>query len=262
MTGHAVLWAGPLLIAGMLLIPAAQAASFDCARAAQADERAVCADPGLSALDSEMGGLWFAYHELPLLMGASGARQDEAEAFLQERAACGDDRDCLDEAYRTRIATLKDRLRQDIAAVASSQAAPAELPSPVAAIDYAEQCRSLGGRFDPDDRPSVLAGDLDRDGSLDYLLDTAALECAGAATAFCANSGCRIDLALSSAGFRPVTTTGGAPSLAQQADGLEASIWVSDEQCPDLPADRTCWLRYVWADGKLQQSHETRPRSD
>ena len=88
----------------------AGAASFDCKKAAAPDEIAICANPDLSALDSEMGGLWFAYSQIPFLMGMSGNRQDEARAFLQGRAACGADVACLRNAYRQRNATLKQQI--------------------------------------------------------------------------------------------------------------------------------------------------------
>ena len=88
----------------------ASAASFDCNKAAAPDEIAICANPDLSALDSEMGGLWFAYSQIPFLMGMSGARQDEARAFLQSRTACGANVACLRTAYHQRNATLKQQI--------------------------------------------------------------------------------------------------------------------------------------------------------
>ena len=90
-------------------LPAA-AASFDCSKAKAPDEIAVCDNQKLSALDSEMGGLWFAYSQIPFLMGMSGDRQDAARAFLETRAACGANVSCLTSAYDQRIATLKQDL--------------------------------------------------------------------------------------------------------------------------------------------------------
>ena len=95
-----------------LLLPApTRAASFDCSRATKVDEIAVCRNPQLSMLDSEMGGLWFAYSRVPMLMGGNGARMDAAQAFLARRAACGRNTQCLAVAYRARI----DALRREIA---------------------------------------------------------------------------------------------------------------------------------------------------
>jgi uncharacterized protein len=88
----------------------AHAASFDCNKASKPDEIAICANPDLSALDSEMGGLWFAYSQFPFLMGMSGDRQDEARAFLEQRAACGANVACLRSAYHQRNATLKQEI--------------------------------------------------------------------------------------------------------------------------------------------------------
>lgn len=88
----------------------AWAASFDCKAAHAPDEVAICTHPGLSALDSEMGGLWFAYSHVPMLMGANGNRYDEADAFLKHRAACGGNVHCLTALYRARIKTLQDEL--------------------------------------------------------------------------------------------------------------------------------------------------------
>src|ERR1051325_474595 len=99
--------AASLCLASALLIPSrAQAASFDCARARAADEMAICRTPALSALDSEMGGLWYAYVRVPMLMGGNGARRDEAQAFFPRRAACGRNVACLTAAYRARIEEL------------------------------------------------------------------------------------------------------------------------------------------------------------
>lgn len=100
-----------LVAVGLLLAPTpSPAASFDCTKAKAPEEIAVCANPVLSALDSEMGGLWFAYSRFPMLMGGSGNRRDEARAFLAERAGCGDDIGCLGTLYRQRIATLQSQI--------------------------------------------------------------------------------------------------------------------------------------------------------
>jgi uncharacterized protein len=94
-------------IAGSLLAPApAHAAGFDCARATRVDEVTICRTPSLSALDSEMSGLWYAYSRVPMLMGGNGDRGEEARAFLARRAACRANVACLTAAYRARIEVL------------------------------------------------------------------------------------------------------------------------------------------------------------
>ena len=90
----------------------AQAASFDCAKAAKPDDIAICSNADLSALDSEMGGLWFAFRQVPMLMGSNGARMDDAQTFLQQRGNCAGNLTCLRALYHTRISAL----RQDITA--------------------------------------------------------------------------------------------------------------------------------------------------
>lgn len=96
------------LVLFFLILPLkAEAASFDCAKAAKPDEIAICANPDISALDSEMGGLWFAFRKVPMLMGSNGARMDDAQNFLQQRAACGSNLSCLRPLYHARIATLQ-----------------------------------------------------------------------------------------------------------------------------------------------------------
>src|SRR5918995_7005010 len=83
-----------------------QAASFDCAKAQTADEKAVCADRALNDHDVEMSVL---YTQLkPLLgMGARGDLDDEQVAWLKRRAGCGDDRACLSKAYQERVRQLR-----------------------------------------------------------------------------------------------------------------------------------------------------------
>lgn len=100
----------PVLVAGLFWSIAAQAASFDCSAASAADEKAICANADISALDSQMAGLWYGYKAMPLLMGASGNREDEAQAFLKARSTCGSDTGCLTKLYDSRIATLQKNI--------------------------------------------------------------------------------------------------------------------------------------------------------
>jgi uncharacterized protein len=104
--------------AGALASSEASAAGFDCSKATAADERAVCDNPQLSALDSEMTGLWYAYSRVPMLMGSSGNRQDEAVEFLAHRRQCGSDVDCLATAYNDRIAVLQREIASSMTAMA------------------------------------------------------------------------------------------------------------------------------------------------
>lgn len=94
----------------ILAAASAHAASFDCTKAAAPDEKAICADPTLSNLDTQMATLYGVRMEIPMLMGAKGAAQDEQEAFLQTRGQCGADVACLTSAYQTRIQQLNQTI--------------------------------------------------------------------------------------------------------------------------------------------------------
>lgn len=92
----------------------AEAASFNCAKARAADERAICRHRDLSELDTEMAALWFTYRQLPFLMGMSGVRHDEANEFLRKRTACGVRARCLRELYHRRIKALREGITAGI----------------------------------------------------------------------------------------------------------------------------------------------------
>lgn len=100
-----VRWA--LLAIVTLSSASAFAASFDCGRARLPDENAVCASRQLSEMDVEMSVRYQMLTGL-VAMGARGDMQDEQQAWLKSRKACGGNRSCLLDAYRRRIATLKD----------------------------------------------------------------------------------------------------------------------------------------------------------
>lgn len=93
----------------------AMAASFDCGKARTADEITVCQTPALSNRDSEMGGLWYAYARVPMMMGSNGARRDDAQQFLAQRAKCGRNVPCLAAAYDARNAVLRSGIADAMA---------------------------------------------------------------------------------------------------------------------------------------------------
>ena len=85
----------------------AHAASFDCNKARTPDEFAICGNPSLSLLDTEMGALWFSYSRIPMMMGSNGARHDDAQQFLKDRGQCGRNVACLTSLYTRRNADLR-----------------------------------------------------------------------------------------------------------------------------------------------------------
>lgn len=252
-----------LAAAAMLAASTASAASFDCSRARTPDEKAVCANAGLSAQDSEMGGLWYAYRQMPMGMGSSGARDDDAQQFLTDRRACGASTACLGKLYIARNSNLRTYLATAIQQTISEQnnAGSGVVSTPVDALlaGYSKQCGALGGKPVAGSRPDVLTADFDADGRPDYLVDTTRLQCDGAATAYCGNSGCQVDIALSRQDYRtPVSLQGGQPTVTLGADGAMVAVWVDRSQC-ELP-DRlhTCWSTLAWPGGKLVQKQEVR----
>lgn len=84
----------------------AGAASFNCAKSSAPDEYAICSNPSLSNMDVEMATLFRVRMQIPMLMGAKGAAQDEQRAWLQQRTACGASVACLGAAYQRRIDQL------------------------------------------------------------------------------------------------------------------------------------------------------------
>jgi len=91
-----------------LLIAAnsAHAASFDCAKAKAADEKAVCANRTLNDLDVTMGEL-FSLDKRLLPMGGRDALIGEQHDFLKSRKACGAKVGCLTDLYQKRVVALR-----------------------------------------------------------------------------------------------------------------------------------------------------------
>lgn len=95
-----------LAISVLLLTVPAKAASFDCAKARTADERAVCASRTLSELDIEMAVRFETLAGL-VAMGTRGDMGDAQRGFLASRRRCGSDARCLTALYNERIRVLK-----------------------------------------------------------------------------------------------------------------------------------------------------------
>ncbi|WP_158971765.1 lysozyme inhibitor LprI family protein [Chachezhania sediminis] len=99
----------PLILA---LAPASTgfAQSYSCANAGTPTEHAICKNRHLSNLDVEMATLFGVVKQMPMMMGARGAQQDAAQAFLTTRNGCGADTSCLSNAYKARISALKSTI--------------------------------------------------------------------------------------------------------------------------------------------------------
>lgn len=83
---------------------AAEAASFDCNRAATPTEVAICADAGLSQLDEQMAA---AYRTALAAASEADALKESQREWLALTATCGDNRNCLATTYGERLAQLQ-----------------------------------------------------------------------------------------------------------------------------------------------------------
>ncbi len=107
--------AGAVALTG-LLPAAAAAASFDCAKASMADERAICASRLLNDRDVELA-LRFTQMMGLVPLGGQDLLQRDQTAWLAQRRACGDDGDCLLQRYDERILRLRELFDQRVAAM-------------------------------------------------------------------------------------------------------------------------------------------------
>jgi len=101
------------ILALMLSLAAgpACAASFPCAKAETPDERAVCDTRTLNDLDVEMGVRFDILKDL-LPMGNRTKMQEDQEAWLTDRRACGADVACLTATYESRLKIFRSLLSE------------------------------------------------------------------------------------------------------------------------------------------------------
>lgn len=139
------------------------------------------------------------------------------------------------------------------------------LPSNVQTIvdGYAKQCKDLGGTLKANaGQPMIMTADLDDDRVQDFVLNPQDMECTAAATAFCGNGGCQIELALSGDDYRkPVDILGGAPKLAQNEEGTALLVWVDGVNC-DTDNTKACLATYSWDEGELKTTYQSRASED
>ncbi len=99
------------LLASPLLAAPAQAASFACDKAETPDETAICKILPLNDRDVEMATRFEILKEV-LPMGGRTKMQEDQEAWLKERRACGPDTACLRDLYDARLKTLRGLLSE------------------------------------------------------------------------------------------------------------------------------------------------------
>lgn len=89
------------------LVSAANAASFDCAKAATPTEHAICDNPQLSKLDEQTAGLYYTLISSGEPEKKVNAVKRQQEQFLHHRDDCGANYNCLIDAYTDQIMYLK-----------------------------------------------------------------------------------------------------------------------------------------------------------
>lgn len=87
-------------------VPPVLAASFDCKKAKQADEKTICADRLLSELDVQVATTYRLLRGL-FAMGMRGNLGDSQLAWLEQRRACGANKACLKQRYQERLDALQ-----------------------------------------------------------------------------------------------------------------------------------------------------------
>ena len=97
---------GLIAFFAMGVATSASAASFNCAKARTADEKAICAERALNDKDVRMNEL-YGIGKRTLAMGGRGALMDSQQAWLRDRRTCGANKACLNRAYDRRLADLE-----------------------------------------------------------------------------------------------------------------------------------------------------------
>ncbi|CAO4163165.1 lysozyme inhibitor LprI family protein [Methylorubrum populi] len=100
-----------ILALGFLAASPATAASFSCAKAETPDEKTICDTRALNDLDVEMAVRFDILKDL-LPMGNRTKMQEDQEAWLKDRRACGTDVACLTAAYEGRLKILRGVLSE------------------------------------------------------------------------------------------------------------------------------------------------------
>jgi uncharacterized protein YecT (DUF1311 family) len=79
--------------------------SFNCHQATKADEIAICHSARLSSLDEQLSSLFFKLRN-SLSITQQRLLTSEQQTWLRERAACGSDAGCIENAYQQRLGQL------------------------------------------------------------------------------------------------------------------------------------------------------------
>jgi uncharacterized protein len=102
----------PVFALGLVCVAgSASAASFNCAKARTADEKAICAERSLNDKDVRMNEL-YGINKRTLAMGGRGALMDQQQDWLRNRKTCGANKACLNRTYDRRLAELEKSMER------------------------------------------------------------------------------------------------------------------------------------------------------
>lgn len=101
-------WLFATLPMALAFFTAPAAAGMDCGQARTPTEKAICADPGLYALDAELGTI-YGKLRATRTQQADALRQTQ-RAWLKQRDLCRTDAACLRQRYEARVAELQGQL--------------------------------------------------------------------------------------------------------------------------------------------------------
>ncbi|HEV3104921.1 MAG TPA: lysozyme inhibitor LprI family protein [Trinickia sp.] len=121
----------------------AQTASFDCAAADTPAERKICATPRLGELDVRMATYYQILQDARPAGGGMAYREfrdalkaEQADWQHKTRDVCGAQAKCLENAYRTRIDTLRDVARERLQLTFEAPGNEAGAQTSASLIDY------------------------------------------------------------------------------------------------------------------------------
>lgn len=97
-----------IVASGLMLIPTTQAASFNCSKASNATEKAICANARLSKADDKLANT---YEIVMRLSDQSPYIRGEQLQWLKNRNQCGSRVACISEEYQYRQQGLEDYLQ-------------------------------------------------------------------------------------------------------------------------------------------------------
>ncbi|HHN4449708.1 TPA: lysozyme inhibitor LprI family protein [Klebsiella michiganensis] len=96
-----------LMTIAVLYPIAGYSASFDCQKATQVDEKAICANRSLNDMDVVMATKYQFLRGL-FPMGTRGEMMDAQKTWLHSRQKCGSDSRCLTKSYEDRLQQLDE----------------------------------------------------------------------------------------------------------------------------------------------------------